>query len=140
MVLDFAPSHWSSGLRLVALAMADRVNGDTQECWPSVADLARRTGLKPRMVQTYLRQLEFEGVVTNLGQRKNKDGTPGSNVWRWNLLITLDGGVQRIAGGGVQSVAPSPSVGVQRIAPEPLLLTSINEPLPRPRLKRVDNS
>lgn len=89
MVLDFAPKHWSSNTRLVALAIADRVNGDTKECFPSVADLANRTGLSERAVQRHLRQLESEGTITRLGQRKKPDGTLGSNTYRWNLWIRL---------------------------------------------------
>lgn len=89
MVLDFAPKHWNAGTRLVALALADRVNGDTGECFPSVADIEARTGLCDRSVQRYLRQLEAEGVITNLGQRTKHDGTLGSNTYRWNLWITL---------------------------------------------------
>lgn len=88
MVLDFAPEHWNTGTRMVAIALADRVNGDSLECWPSVVDISRRTGLKKRQVQNHLRQLEAEGVITNLGQRPVK-GNRGSNTYRWNLLITL---------------------------------------------------
>ena len=89
MVLDFAPQHWTTGTRLVALALADRVNGDSLECWPSLADITNRTGLKERQVQRHIRQLEDEGIITRLGQRAKKDGTPGTNVWKWHLLITL---------------------------------------------------
>lgn len=89
MVLDFAPDHWTTGTRMVAIALADRVNGDTSECFPSIADISRRTGIKERQVQRHLRQLEDEGVIARLGQRKKPDGTLGSNTYRWCLWITL---------------------------------------------------
>lgn len=146
MVLDYAPVHWSSGLRLVALALADRVNGDTGECWPSISDIAHRSGLKERQVQAHLRTLEREGVIENLGQRRKSDGTPGSNVWQWHMWITSNPlwttggvGVQSTAPGGVHSTAPRFPIGVQSTAPKPLLLTTMNESLPPPRLKTVDN-
>lgn len=91
-VLDFAPKHWSSGTQLVAIALADRVNGDTFECWPSIADVCRRTRMDRRTVQRHIRTLEQDGVLTNLGQRIGRNGHPASNVWRWNLLVTLDRG------------------------------------------------
>ena len=90
MVLDFAPEHWTTGTRLVAIALADRVNGDGN-CWPSLADVARRTGMSERQVRRHIRQLEADGALTNLGQRPGRQG-PTSNMWRWNLLITLGGG------------------------------------------------
>ena len=68
LVLDFAPAHWSSGCRMVAMALADRVNQDWQ-AWPSLDDLARRSGISTRQVRTYLRQLEDEGVIACHGQR-----------------------------------------------------------------------
>ena len=80
-VLDFAPPHWHAGTRMVALALADRVNGDWQ-AWPSIADLSRRTGLSARAVQRYLRVLEDEGVISNHGQRVI-DGNAVSNLWTW---------------------------------------------------------
>jgi len=80
-VLDFAPDHWHAGTRLVAIALADRVNGDWQ-AWPSVADLSRRTGLSERVVQRYLRYLEAEGVIHCHGQRYI-DGHGVSNLWTW---------------------------------------------------------
>lgn len=93
MVLDFAPDHWTTTQRLVALAIADRVNGDTLECWPSISDIARRVGIHERSVQRAIRSLEAEGVITRLGQRPDRNGVPKSNVWTWNLLITLPRGV-----------------------------------------------
>lgn len=89
MCLDFAPSEWSSGTRLVAIALADRVNGDTLECFPSIADLVRRTGISERAVQRHLRILEDDGTITRQGQRFVA-GKPSSNVWKWNRMFPVD--------------------------------------------------
>lgn len=87
MVLDFAPQHWTTGTRLVALALADRVNSDGH-CWPALADIARRCGMSERQVRRHIRQLEDDNTITNLGQRPGKAG-PTSNLWKWNLWIRL---------------------------------------------------
>lgn len=81
MVLDFAPSHWSSGVRLVAIALADRV-GDGWQCWPSVEDIARRTGLSTRMVRNHLTTLQDEGIIRS-EVRRRPNGTRQSNMWIW---------------------------------------------------------
>ena len=103
MVLDFAPEHWIPATRMVALALADRVNQDGI-CWPSVADLQRRSGLSKRWVQYQLRIIEQDGWIERVGQGSNRCGQPVSNVWRWTMWST--GGVQRGAPGGVQPSAP----------------------------------
>lgn len=85
-VLDFAPDHWTPAQRLVAIALGDRVNPDTLECYPSIADVSRRTGLERRQVQRILRQLEKDGVISRLGQKT--DGKKwGANRWRWEMLL-----------------------------------------------------
>lgn len=126
MILDFSRDHWDPSTRLVALALADRVNGDSLECWPSLRDVCRRTGLSERSVQRHLRILEDEGIITNLGQRISKSGTPGSNVWRWNYLIGGDIGGTR---GGDTHGTPR---GVTPMTPKPLDLTTMNETLQTP--------
>lgn len=87
MVLDFAPSHWSSGTRMVAIALADRVNQEWL-AWPSLEDLARRTGLSTRQVRSHLRQLETEGVIVQNVQRR-PNGTRQTNLWTWLWKIEL---------------------------------------------------
>lgn len=127
-VLDFAPDHWTPAVRIVALALADRVNHEHQ-CWPSIADVCRRTGLSERSVQMHLRQLEREGVVDRVGQRSNGCGQPVSNLWIWRHWP--DGGVQWAAPGGVQPTAPpSRGGGVQPTAPKPSSLNHKREPSP----------
>lgn len=89
MCLDFARPNWSTGTQLVAIALADRVNTDSLECWPSIADIARRTRMTERSVQRHIRDLEQDGTITRMRRTRRSDGLAGSNVWRWNLLITL---------------------------------------------------
>jgi len=87
-VLDLAPAHWPPGTRMVALALADRVNQDW-EAWPSLDDIATRSGLTTRMVRSHLRQLEAEGVIANTGQRII--GTRAySNLWIWLWRTELE--------------------------------------------------
>ena len=127
-VLDFAPDHWTSGTRIVAIALADRVNQDGQ-CWPSVADLSRRTGLSARMVRYHLRYLEEQNVITCNGQRIGTSGQRVSNLWTWRFWKL--GGVQPIAGGGVQPTAgQTRGGGVQPIAAKPLDITTIKNRYP----------
>lgn len=121
-VLDFAPDTWNSGTRMVAIALADRVNQDGQ-CWPSISDLSRRTGLSGRMVQKHLRYLEEEGVITRNGQRIGSGGQPVSNLWTWRFWRI--GGVNYMTPPGVNSMTPLPrGGGVNSSSPKPSLLTT----------------
>lgn len=81
-ILEHAPEHWTSGLRITAIAIADRVNAD-EEAWPTLHDIARRTGLSPRQVRRNLRQLEEERIIRHVGQRFDHLGMPRANVWKW---------------------------------------------------------
>lgn len=127
-VLDFAPDHWTPAVRIVALALADRVNQDHQ-CWPSIGDIARRTGLDTRRVQRQLRIIESEGWVERVGQRSNGCGQPVSNLWIWRYWP--DGGVSPVPGGGVASVTPPPrGGGVAPAPPKPSSLNHKREPSP----------
>ena len=64
--------------------------------FPSVATLAAGLGLKPRMVQYHMKRLERIG----LWLRHGRTGT--TNIYK----LRLPGGVQPIARGGVQPIAP----------------------------------
>lgn len=104
MVLDFAPSHWIPATRMVALALADRVNQDGQ-CWPTIADIQRRTGLSERWVRYQLRLIEADGWIELVRQgRHNAYGQPVNNVWIWRMWAT--GGGHSAAGGGGHPSAP----------------------------------
>jgi len=104
LVLDFAPEHWSTGTRMVAIALADYANTDTGEAWPSVRNLARRSGLSPRQVQRHLRVIEADGWIR---RGNNKPGRPGTTLWIWNKRIRLPPlrGDTSVTG-GVTSVSP----------------------------------
>ena len=67
--------------RLLLVTLADRCNA-AGICWPSVADLAARTGLKPRTVQKLLRGLEKRKLIDTTA----RDGR--TNIYRLRLLAT----------------------------------------------------
>jgi predicted ArsR family transcriptional regulator len=52
--------------RLVLLALAAHANRETNEAWPSVATLARETGLSARAVRDALRELEQANEIERL--------------------------------------------------------------------------
>lgn len=108
MVLDFAPDHWTVGCRLVAIACGERANINTREFYPGVKDIAQRTSLSERQVQRYLRQLEAEKVITRLGNRRMVGGGLGTNVWRWNWLVSIGGGDMGVTRGGDMGVTTFP--------------------------------
>ena len=87
-VLDFAPEHWTTGTRMVAVALADHVNHDGQ-AWPAIDTLARRAGVSPRMAQYHLRQLEADGWITRTPRLV--DGRQRANLWTWRMWITIPG-------------------------------------------------
>ena len=80
-VLDFAPPHWSSGVRMTAVVLGDYANGDTAACWPSVSSIARRTGLSERQVQRNLRTIEADGWITKAPETLHPQ--VGTNLWIW---------------------------------------------------------
>ena len=54
--LDLPPSE-----KLVLLALADQANDEGRQCWPSLANIARRSGQNERTVRRALRSLEEKG-------------------------------------------------------------------------------
>jgi predicted Rossmann fold nucleotide-binding protein DprA/Smf involved in DNA uptake len=85
LVLDFAPAHWSPSTRMVAVALGDYVNTDSSYAWPSVANLARRSGLSTRQVQRCLRQIEKDGWI----ERQPDTHRLGTTLWIWRKRIGL---------------------------------------------------
>lgn len=57
-------SKQKGGALLVLLALADNADNSTHHAWPSVADLARRSRMSRRQVQTVLRKLESDKEIT----------------------------------------------------------------------------
>ena len=117
MVLDFAPDHWTSGTRLVAVCLGDYANSDTGRAWPSIRSIARRTGLSERQVQRHLRVIEADGWIIDGHNGK------GSTLWIWNQRVRLDNGkgdtyvtprvtptTPPVRGGGVTPTSPNPLV------------------------------
>lgn len=86
-VFDFAPPHWDTSTRLVALVIADHVDDSTGECWPSVARIAYRAGLSPRQVRRILVRLENENVIQRIIRYENNRQT--SNRYLWTNLVDL---------------------------------------------------
>lgn len=81
-VLELAPPEWSSGLRIVAVALAERVDAAGQ-AWPSVEDIARRSGLRWRHVTRHLHTLEAAGWVT-ITHRAAGSGRSATNLYAWH--------------------------------------------------------
>jgi len=86
-VFDFAPNHWDTSTRLVALVIADHVNDSTGECHPSVSRIAYRSGLSARQVRRILARLENENVIQRITRFENNRQT--SNNYLWTNLVDL---------------------------------------------------
>jgi len=99
LVLDFAPSDWSPSTRMVAIALADYANTDTGHCWPSLANLSRRSGVSVRQVQRCLRTIEEAGWIERRTTHK-----VGTNLWTWCKRITVGGDTH--VTGGVTPMSP----------------------------------
>ena len=118
LVLDFAPAHWSSGTRMVAIALADYANTDTGYAWPSIANLSRRTGLCKRQVQRNLRIIEADGWI-----KKGPD-LQRSTLWIWQQRIRLDDsrGDTHVTHGVTSTSPRHRGEGVTSTSPKPLSL------------------
>ena len=84
LVLDFAPAHWSSGIRMVAIALGERVN-ENYVAFPGLADMSRRSGLSTRMVRRYLAELEAENVIERLPNFRDNRQTSNLYTWLWRV-------------------------------------------------------
>ncbi|CAB4185931.1 Helix-turn-helix domain containing protein [uncultured Caudovirales phage] len=116
MVLDFAPVHWSPSTRMVAIALADYANTDTGHCWPSIANLARRSGLSLRQVQRCLREIETEGWIERDGVHR-----VGTNLWIWRKRFRVVGDTH-VTPPVTPVSPPHRGTGVTPVSPEPLVL------------------
>lgn len=75
-------SFESSGLKLVALALADMAN-EHGDCWPSKATLAQRCGLQWRYVRKCIVELGALGLVSVT--ERFKDNRQRSNIYTLHL-------------------------------------------------------
>ena len=89
MVLDFAPHTWNSSKRLVAMAVADRVNKENYT-WCSYSDIERRTGLSRRQCVRIMNELVAEGIIAR-EKRERDNGSQASNMWIWLWTLRLGG-------------------------------------------------
>lgn len=86
-VFDFAPEHWDTSTRLVALILADHVNDSTGECHPSIGRVAYRSGLSTRQVRRIIAKLEADNVVERVKRYENNRQT--SNTYLWKNLVDI---------------------------------------------------
>ena len=124
MVLDFAPEHWTSGTRMVAICVADYANSDTGWAWPSVRNMARRTGLSERQVQRHLRIIEADGWIRQ-GWTPQIKMTPGrTTLWIWERRVRLDDtkGDTHVTPRVTPTSPPHRGAGVTPTSPNPLVL------------------
>ena len=119
MVLDFAPEHWTSGTRMVAICVADYANSDSGWAWPSVRNMARRTGLSERQVQRHLRIIEADGWI-----RQGADTVGKTTLWIWERRLRLDdkGGDMHVTPRVTPTSPPHRGRGVTPTSPNPLSL------------------
>lgn len=87
-VLEIAPDAWSTGTRMVAVCLAERVNDAHNVAWPSLADIARRSGLHPRNVRRHLAVLEEDGWITREEQTAGS-GKQTANLYRWHPPLPI---------------------------------------------------
>jgi DNA-binding transcriptional ArsR family regulator len=83
---DEAPPYLSPIQRHVLVALADHVDDSTQIAWPSIARLARRTGLGQSTVRRSLAALADAGIISveiHGAPTKGGDWTR-PNLYRWH--------------------------------------------------------
>jgi DNA-binding MarR family transcriptional regulator len=61
-------------------ALARHAGNKSQECWPSIATLARETGMSARSVQNYIKTLQSEGLIS-VEPGEHENGTSSPNVY-----------------------------------------------------------
>lgn len=93
----FAHFSGSPTETLVLLALADRADKETWECYPSIADTAARTNLCPRTVKASLKRLEESGVIECIrfgGVSGSRGGLP-TNRYRIMRSVLMPDGAPR---------------------------------------------
>jgi hypothetical protein len=74
MWLDLPPAR-----KLVLVALCDRANGTTGQCWPGRKEIAVRASLSERRVTDHLRGLEADGWIRSGAHPRY----PGQTTTRW---------------------------------------------------------
>jgi hypothetical protein len=81
----FQRDDLNSNEKMLLVAMGTFFNVVTREAFPGTERLASMTGLSERTVRRSRKVLEEKTIIRKLKQRKNPDGSPGSNLYR--LLV-----------------------------------------------------
>ena len=63
-------------LKMVAITYADCADTDTGECWPCYTTVARRASISRRQAITNTQRLEEMGVLSTVGSKPTKQGSP----------------------------------------------------------------
>lgn len=79
----------NSGLKLVALALADMAN-EAGECWPSISTLAGRCGLDARSVRRHIKTLRTAGFMAI--RERFLANRQRSNIYQLRLTFMSGGG------------------------------------------------
>ncbi len=122
----FAHYAGSPADKFVLLALADRADKTSWECYPSVGDTAARTGYCPRTVKASLKRLEQEGVIVRIrygGVKGSHGGMPTNRYRIVRSFLVPDGAADalsdRAAGAPWDGAGDSPSAvprGISRPA------------------------
>jgi hypothetical protein len=73
-IIENAPYDWTTGERLVALAIADDARDTTRRSWIPLYELCARTGYTPRGVRNVLSRLGRRGFEFRVSHGLGKDG------------------------------------------------------------------
>ena len=110
--------------KVVLVALANRVNPDTELCCPSISRLVFETELSRSTVKRALDTLEASGLVVKI-RRQRENGSDTSNEYRFPY-VTLSGGRFTVDPGPAQT-EPPPRFTVD--PPEPKELTQSRKDL-----------
>ena len=85
LVWSIAQQDLTPAEKLVLLALADRHNADSNECWPSKARIAKDTGLSEATLKRTINSLIDKGLILR-EERADSKGRKISNVYIFHLL------------------------------------------------------
>jgi predicted transcriptional regulator len=95
---DSAPDYLTATQRHVLVALADHVDDNTSQAWPSILRLARRTGRSESAVRRSLQAIEDAGIITRQIQQAPTRGPDWSrpNLYLWHPAESLTGSLDRL--------------------------------------------